>query len=273
MSDCTAKDIRVSPIGCKDAREIVRKYHYSGKSDPRSKLHFGVFLNGRCGGAIQLGDPIDKRKALTVVKWTSWNSILDLHRFAFADWLPRNSESRALSVMMMLIRRHYPHIEWVQSYADATQCGDGTIYRASGFSLISIKKNNNMFLMPDGKVFCNIVFSPGFGPRKSGVDNGVKSRYGKSGSETSGAFLKRVGAKPLPGFQLRYIYFLNPAARDRLTVPVLPFSRIDELGAGMYRGERTDPSQRPKKPDDPDQGHRGRGSTDPDAPFPPAGAQ
>ena len=46
-----------------------------------------------------------------------------------------------------------------------------------------------------------------------------------------------AGLVPLPGFQLRYIYFLNPAARDRLTVPVLPFSRIDEMGAGMYKGK------------------------------------
>ena len=34
----------------------------------------------------------------------------------------------------------------------------------------------------------------------------------------------------------RYIYFLNPAARQRLTVPILPFSKIDEMGARMYKG-------------------------------------
>lgn len=45
------------------------------------------------------------------------------------------------------------------------------------------------------------------------------------------------GAEPLQGFQLRYIYFLNPAARGRLTVPEIPFSKIDEMGAGMYKGK------------------------------------
>lgn len=49
---------------------------------------------------------------------------------------------------------------------------------------------------------------------------------------------EEAGFKPLDGFQLRYIYFLNSSARDRLSVPVLPFSRIEELGAGMYRGEK-----------------------------------
>jgi hypothetical protein len=37
---------------------------------------------------------------------------------------------------------------------------------------------------------------------------------------------------------LRYIYFLNPDAKDRLTVPILPFSAIDEAGAGMYKGKQ-----------------------------------
>ena len=45
-------------------------------------------------------------------------------------------------------------------------------------------------------------------------------------------------AVPLEGFQLRYIYFLNPQARERLAVPILPFSKIEEMGAGMYRGEK-----------------------------------
>ena len=48
---------------------------------------------------------------------------------AFSDRLPRNSESRALAIAFKMIRKHYPHIEWVISFADGTQCGDGTIYR------------------------------------------------------------------------------------------------------------------------------------------------
>lgn len=37
---------------------------------------------------------------------------------------------------------------------------------------------------------------------------------------------------------LRYVYFIDPTARDRLTVPIIPFSKIDEIGAGMYKGEK-----------------------------------
>ncbi len=48
---------------------------------------------------------------------------------------------------------------------------------------------------------------------------------------------KDAGWKPKPGFQLRYIYFLDPTVRERLTVPVIPFSEIARRGAAMYRGK------------------------------------
>ena len=48
---------------------------------------------------------------------------------------------------------------------------------------------------------------------------------------------KAAGWKPLPGFQLRYVFFIDPTASERLTVPVIPFSEIARRGAGMYRGK------------------------------------
>jgi hypothetical protein len=76
-----------------------------------------------------------------------------------------------------------------------------------------------------------------------------------------------AGFKPLAGYQLRYIYFLNPQARERLTVPVLPFSRIDELGAGMYRGKPKEITKRPKQAESGPPEMR-QCDTDPDAPIP-----
>jgi hypothetical protein len=41
----------------------------------------------------------------------------------------------------------------------------------------------------------------------------------------------------LPGFQLRYVYFLQPASRPLLRTPELSYSVITQRGAQMYRGE------------------------------------
>ena len=57
-------------------------------------------------------------------------------------------------------------------------------------------------------------------------------------------YVEVVGGVILTGYQLRYIYFVDPSARERLTVPEIPFSRIDELGAGMYKGEKVTQAER-----------------------------
>lgn len=51
-------------------------------------------------------------------------------------------------------------------------------------------------------------------------------------------WVRRFGGHILEGYNFRYIFFLNKEARGRLTVPVLPFSTIDKLGARIYRGVR-----------------------------------
>lgn len=211
-----AKRIEVKPIDRDTANRLVRRVHYSGKVVQNSKVHFGVFIGRSLLGAMQFGSPIDKRRTLPLVRDTRWNGMLELNRMALTDALPRNSESRALSVAIRIIGRTYPHVEWILSFADGCQCGDGAIYRATGFVLTDIKKNTGMLRMPDGSVVA----------RKTLDDHPVRnSRY-----------YRDRGAVPLEGFQLRYIYFMNESARSRLTVPVLPFSEIAVRGAGMYKG-------------------------------------
>lgn len=231
----SAKELVIKGIPANQARDFVRRYHYSGKVDTRSSVHLGVFWREKLEGVLQFGPSVDKARSQPLVRDTSWNGFIELHRLAFSDRLPRNSESRAISIALKMLKKNAPHIEWVLSYADGTQCGDGTIYRASGFDLIQISKNKTMWRMPDGEVIAKFVLEPGFSPGSSN-ENSVKARYGKTGSETAGKFLKRIGAECLGGYQLKYIYFLNPAARDRLTVPILPFSEIKKQGASMYKG-------------------------------------
>jgi hypothetical protein len=225
-----AKALTVRPVSAAEAREVVRRIHYSGKVVNNSTLHLGVFLNGEMLGAMQFGSPLDRRAVLPLVEGTGWNQMLELNRMAFDDRLPRNSESRAMGVAFRLIRRHRPDIKWVLSFSDGAQCGDGAIYRASGFVLTGIKRSDGLFRMPDGTVLQRMALEPG---------RGLKWRA-MAGMQTQPAatVAKAVGASVIPGHQLRYIKFLDPAWLSRLTVPVLPFSAIDAAGARMYRGAR-----------------------------------
>lgn len=238
----SAKDLRVAPISPQDANIYVRKHHYSGKVAGNSQLHLGAFLAGRLEGVMQFGPPLDRRKLLGLVRDTRWNDMLELNRMVFSDALPRNSESRALGVAFRMMRRAYPHLEWVVSFADGTQCGDGTIYRASGFVLTGINRNKTIWAAPNGQRFTDLSLREAYIREGQAVISRVTvTKVATHLHNTNGASSMRVfkaaGFAPLPGYQLRYVYFLNPLARDRLTVPVVPFSRIDELGAGMYLGK------------------------------------
>lgn len=245
MPKYTAKDITVAPVSAQAANTIVRRVHYSGKVVNNSQLHLGVFLAGRLEGAMQFGPSLDKRKIQGLVSGTPWNGFIELNRMAFSDRLPRNSESRALGVAFRLLRKHYPHIQWVVSFADGTQCGDGTIYRASGFVLTGVKKNTQVWAAPSGEHFSRMSLTDGSSKQQQQQARAVVSRTsmtkGGNNHATGAASMKSyaaAGFRPLAGFQLRYLYFLDKSARARLTVPELPFSIIEEVGAGMYRGEK-----------------------------------
>ena len=209
------KDIIVKPIKASVANDYVKKHHYSGKVVPNSQLHFGCFLNGVLGGVMQFGPSTDKRKLQGLVKGTLFNDFIELNRMAFGDLLPKNSESRCIAVAMKLIKKNYPNIKWVVSFADGCQCGDGTIYRASGFKLTGIKKNTGLRADENGNVYSQVTFSA---HRPNEMDSFRKM-------------------KPIVGFMLRYIYFLDKEKEKDLTVPILPFRKIAEMGACMYKGK------------------------------------
>jgi len=211
----SAKNIIVKPISATDARRLVRRLHYSGKVVQNSRLHLGVFLNDRYEGVMQFGPSINKKGTMNLVEGTGWNEFIELNRMAFSDVLPRNSESRAIGFAMRLIKKLYPHIKWVISFADGTQCGDGTIYRASGFVLTNIAVNTALRLNP----------ATGEGMHIIQAHHLKMTKQFKTW-------------KPFEGYQLRYVYFIDKACRDKLTVPVIPFSKIDEMGAGMYKGTK-----------------------------------
>jgi hypothetical protein len=193
---------------------------------------------------MQIGPSINKNASINLVSDTHWNGYCELARMAFDDYLPKNSESRCISIMLKLIKKQAPHIEWMVSYADGAQCGDGAIYRASGFHLIDIKKNTSMWRMPNGDVVCGLIFNPGFSPNSK---NDQSIKYGKKGlmaTWPATKFLNHIGALPIPGYQLKYVYFLNSAAKKRLNAKILPFSRIEEMGAGMYKGKKVSLQER-----------------------------
>ena len=54
--------------------------------------------------------------------------------------------------------------------------------------------------------------------------------------------------QPFEGYQFKYVYLIDK--KSKLTKPEIPFSKIDELGAGMYKGEKITLQERRGKESD-----------------------
>ncbi|MBT9912180.1 hypothetical protein ACR75L_10795 [Phocaeicola dorei] len=238
-----AKEIVVKVIPSSVANPFMKKHHYSGKVVNNSCLHFGCFLDNALHGVLSYGPSLDKKKIMELVEGTGWNEFLELNRMAFDDYLPRNSESYCIGKTLRMIRKNAPQIKWVISFADGCSCGDGTIYRASNFVLTNIKENFNLCLLPNGgKIHKMTLESNPTTPRK---ELGGKSYYDITGGRFNfKKYVEYVNGEILSGFQLRYIYFIDKSYRKKLTVQEIPFSRIDEMGAGMYKGEKVAQAKR-----------------------------
>lgn len=270
----SAKDVRLEPIASRDAVAFVRAHHYSGKVKTNSQLHIGAYLRGRLEGVMSFGPPNDRARMLPLVTGTDWVQMMELNRMVFTDKLPRNSESRALGVAFRLLRKHAPQVKWVISFADATQCGDGTIYRAAGFVLTGVTESKGLARLPDGSVIHQLSVTSTPALRRQELGGRSLLDVGK-GRKSWAAYVEAAGATILPGYQMRYVKFVDPSWRNRLAVPVIPFEDIDRYGAGMYLGERVTRAERHQQqtcagsivadaPTAP--GGRGRFDTDPGAP-------
>jgi hypothetical protein len=208
-----AKEIIVKVIPSKIANEFVKLNHYSGKVVPNSTLHFGCFLDDQLHGVMSYGPSINKKGTINLVEGTGWNEFIELNRMAFDEYLPKYSESRCIAISIKLIKKNAPQIKWIISFADGTQCGDGTIYRASGFNLVGIVDNSSLRINPKTGELIHII----------------QAHHLKISTE----FRKW---QPIKGQQLKYIYLIDKTCK--ITVSVLPFSKIDEMGAGMYKGKK-----------------------------------
>lgn len=217
-----AKEIIVKVIPSKIANEFVKKHHYSGKVVQNSSLHFGCFLDGKLHGVLSYGNPQDKKKVINLCENTGWNEMLELNRMAFDDYLPKYSESRCISISIKLLKKNTPHIKWILSYSNACVCGDGTIYRAAGFILTNILKNQTLREI-NGKLVAKNYTNKKYYDKSKGIN-------------------LFDGSKIIEGYQLRYIYLIDKTCK--ITVPILPFSKIDELGAGMYKGKKVSLEER-----------------------------
>ena len=95
----------------------------------RHSICFGARFNGDLYAVAIWSSPVAANRM------KNGKQALELRRFAISPTSPKNTGSRMLSVMRLLIQKAIPDVSWFVSYQD-TEVHNGTIYKAAGWKLI-----------------------------------------------------------------------------------------------------------------------------------------
>ena len=147
----------VKEIDRKIARKVIIENHYSKKVYAASYIHLGVFIDGNMRGALQFGYAMNPASGGSVVAGTAMNEYLELNRMWLDDVAPRNSESKAISYAIKFIKRKFPSIKWIQSFADERCGGFGIVYQACSFDYFG--EHTSTFWELDGVVYHNSLMT------------------------------------------------------------------------------------------------------------------
>jgi hypothetical protein len=217
-----SRELRVETISCWLARLVIVNKHYSHRFVNNSYLHLGIFSERELVGVMQWGYALNPNSGARVVTGTQNREYMELNRLWMHDCMPRNSESRAISYALKLIRQLYPQVQWVQSFADE-RCGClGVVYQASNFDYVG--SHESTFYELDGEWYHEIC--------RSAIKRG-----GQRGEHLR-ANIDRASVHKFR--QFRYIRFLNKRARKRLNTKlfkVQPYPKPQTVKTGLKESE------------------------------------
>ncbi len=186
--------------------------HYLHSFPGGTFLSFGVFAGAELVGALTLG--VGPLLAHCLVDGATRHDCASLTRLWLSDDLPENSESRVLGIVLRSLRR-YTSLRFLTTYADPAAGHLGVIYQATGWLYVGLSEATPRYDLRDGR-----------------------SRHTRSVGQVFGTHsiqhLVRHGlsVRLVPQMaKYRYVYFLDPTWRSRLSRPALPYPKREvDLG-------------------------------------------
>ena len=199
-------DLRVSPIPFSVAKTLVQRHHYLHTLPAGTKLAFGVMAGSSLSGVLTIGvGPINAHR---LVAGTTRDDGATLTRLWLYDYLPANSESRVIGVVLRALRRH-TSLRFLLSYADPAQGHVGTIYQATGWLYTGLSQGTSLIDLGDGRHHHSRSLGHTFGTHSV--------RYFRD----HGVAATTVAQEP----KHRYLYLLDRSLRNSITAPVLPYPK------------------------------------------------
>lgn len=200
-------DFHVREISRDLANQLVVTNHYSGKFYSASYIHLGIFMDGEISGVMQFGYAMNPASAGSVVKGTGQKEYLELNRMWLDDACPRNSESKALAYAVRFIKRKFPAIKWIQSFADERCGGFGIVYQACSFGYYG--EHDAVFWELDGVVYHNSLMT------RDPILSKSAARI-QAGKDRATSYKLR---------QFRYIKFIDQREKKNCTLKEMPYPK------------------------------------------------
>jgi hypothetical protein len=150
-------DFCVKEIGRNLANKLIIENHYSHKFYNATYIHLGIFLNLKLVGVLQYGYAMNPASCGGIVEGTEMSQYLELNRMWLSDEAKRNSESIAISYSIKYIKRKYPKIKWIQSFADERCNFYGIVYQACSFNFYG--EHESVFWTLNNEVFHNSLMT------------------------------------------------------------------------------------------------------------------
>ena len=200
---------KVKEMPRNNANKIIMENHYSKKFYNASTIHLGVFLNDAIIGVLQYGYAMNPASMAGVVKGTKIDEYLELNRMWFEDDSPPNAKTQALSYSIKYIKRKFPKIKWIQSFADERCNKFGIVYQAANF--LYCGEHTSSFWELDGETYHNsIMTSEVAGPKG----------YKKLNAPENKERVKKHTFR-----QFRYIYFIKNNCKKDLCFEIQPYPK------------------------------------------------
>ena len=202
--------LRVLPVPFRVAKALLVREHSLHSMPGGTRLSFGILLGNRTAGAITFG--VGPMEAHSLIAGAGLDDIVTLTRFWLSDDLPPNSETRVLAVTLRALRRH-TKLKAVLSYADPSRGHVGTIYQAGGWLYTGLSQATPLYDLGDGR------------PRHGRTLGHALGTHSIAHLRSRGVPVRLVPQAA----KHRYVYLLDQTSRVRLTVPVLPYPKKDQV--------------------------------------------
>jgi len=198
--------IQLIPISHTEVRNLIIPNHYLHSLPGGTKLSLGIFLNTRLLGALTFG--VGPYLGYKIVNDANPDDVVTLTRLWLSDELPSNSESKVLGIALRSLKRD-TSLKFVLAYSDPSAGHLGTIYQATNWLYAGLSSATPLYDIGDGILHHSRSLAHSLGSHSI--------RYLTS---------QGIDVKTVPqSAKHRYIYFLDPSWRSRLSVSMLPYPK------------------------------------------------